>query len=49
MIPCFFCLYEETIHELGVSRKGGQTVVRLFCTRIISVDLAQYEIFCAKV
>ena len=30
-----------------VSRKGGQTVVSQFHTAPISVDLAQYEIFCA--
>ena len=30
-----------------VSRKGGQTVVSRFHTAPISVDLAQYKIFCA--
>ena len=30
-------------------RRGGKTVVDLFYTTLISIDIAQYELFCANV
>ena len=54
VIPWPVRLYVEIIQDQALAsgfshHTGGQTMVLLFYTTYISVDLAHYETFCAKV
>ena len=43
----FYCI--GSLESLSISSTGGRTALQLFHTTLISVDLAQYEIFRAKI